>query len=151
MKEKCKYCVSVQNKSVSLVKVLQVFAAGHLVQVRRSLLSKRGVYMQLNKTEHASSGDSSGSYLMRSAPHTFGVRLNNPHIYHPPPRSRRRRLRQPVHFGKVSRCSVIMLTTINQIKAVTATVGCNWNEQCGFQWLNGSTARGRPYDSLLCV
>lgn len=107
--------------------------------------------MQLKKTEHASSSESSDSYLMRSVPHTFSIRLNNPHIYRPPPCSRRGRLRQLVHFGKVSRCSLIMVTNINQIKAVTATVGRHRNEQCGFQRLNGSTARGSSYHGLSCV
>lgn len=104
--------------------------------------------MQLYQTEHGSSGGSLGSHLMTSAPHTFCARLNKPHIRCPPPRSRRGRLRQLVHFGKVSRCSLIMLTTINQIKAVAATVGRHWTEQCGFQWLNGSAARGRSYHTL---
>lgn len=154
MKEKCKYCVSVQNKSGSCVKIaagLCSWTSCPRQQARGSLLSTGGVYMQLKKTEHASSGESSGSYLMRSVPHTFSIRLNNPHIYRPPPCSRRRRLRQLVHFGKVSRCSLIMVTNINQIKAVTATVGRHRNEQCGFQRLNGSTARGRSYHSLSCV
>lgn len=38
-----------------------------------------------------------------------------------------------------------MLTVGSQIKAVTAAVGRPWSEQCGFQWLNGSTTRGRSY------
>lgn len=113
-----------------------------------------GVWWWRCKTSPGMISSNKEKYLLRAAQHfILSVSVYPPYqsshcLSCPPLLPHCGRLRQLVHFVKASCSSLIMLTASYQIKAVTATVGRHWSEQCGFQWLNGSTTRGQFYPSL---